>query len=99
MAQYSHLEWISNEALQLQRFSHACLGIGPWLGATDTIPRTASAETWANLDIDDPRHPMLRYCSPSSDDSQINATSEHTPDDRDEKVSHKVLETNKVAAH
>lgn len=57
---YAHLEWISNNNLQLHRMAHEQLMEQDWANCTDDIPTTDPELPLANLDISDPRHPVLR---------------------------------------
>ncbi|KAI0545584.1 hypothetical protein F4679DRAFT_560534 [Xylaria curta] len=57
--QYAHLEWASQETLQLQRLAHEELGFGDWSGATDAIPTTKLDDKLAGLDLRNPKHPRL----------------------------------------
>jgi hypothetical protein len=57
---YSHLEWISNSSLQLHRLAHEELGL-VWSNCDKDIPITSTPEDMlANLDITDPKRPILR---------------------------------------
>lgn len=57
--QYAHLEWTTNEVLQLQRLAHEELGLGTWTGCVDTVPTTKGGENIASLDITNIHHPVL----------------------------------------
>lgn len=56
---YRHLEWVSNDTLQLQRMVHEELGLGAWIGAADTIPVTRPEEYLGVLDVSDEKHPIM----------------------------------------
>ncbi len=66
---YRHLEWATNNTLQLQRLAHEELGFGTWHGAVKECPRTAPGDRLAVLDISDLDHPKLASL-PASDESQ-----------------------------
>lgn len=57
---YAHLEWISNNSLQLHRMAYEQLGGPEWANCTDDIPTTDPELSLASLDISDPSHPILR---------------------------------------
>ncbi|KAG8156517.1 hypothetical protein KVR01_013621 [Diaporthe batatas] len=59
---YAHLEWISNNSLQLHRMAHEQLMGQKWDRCADDIPTTDPDVFLANLDISDPEHPIL--CKP-----------------------------------
>jgi hypothetical protein len=56
---YAHLEWSTNQTLQLQRLVHEGLGMGNWSNTTDTVPVTDSGERLAVLDLSDIHHPRF----------------------------------------
>ncbi|OJD29408.1 cytochrome p450 protein [Diplodia corticola] len=56
----AHLEWYSNETLQLQRLAHEGVGVGTWSHAVNDIPLTGSGELLATLDLTDKEHPTLQ---------------------------------------
>ncbi|KAG6356980.1 hypothetical protein INS49_014856 [Diaporthe citri] len=57
---YAHLEWISNNSLQLHRMAHEQLMGQKWANCADDIPTTDPELSLANLDISNPEHPVLR---------------------------------------
>lgn len=57
---YAHLEWISNNSLQLHRMAHEQLTGKEWAKCAEEIPTTDPKLSLANLDISDPEHPILR---------------------------------------
>lgn len=57
--QYAHLEWTTNNFMQLQRLVHEELGLGTWSQCADLIPTTKSAEVLGSLDIADIQHPVI----------------------------------------
>ncbi|KAL9625381.1 MAG: hypothetical protein Q9160_000444 [Pyrenula sp. 1 TL-2023] len=63
---YKHLEWISNETLQLQRMAHEEVGAGTWTGTDESLPTTSRGERLATLNIDDRKHPRLVFGSAGS---------------------------------
>lgn len=60
---YRRLEWVTNEALQLQRMVHEELGLGTWTGTAQEIPVTGGDETLGVLDVSDEKHPIMRNTS------------------------------------
>lgn len=56
---YRHLEWVTNETLQLQRMVHEELGLGTWTETASSIPVTEKDEKLAVLDVSDETHPIL----------------------------------------
>ncbi|KAF7516698.1 hypothetical protein G7054_g14048 [Neopestalotiopsis clavispora] len=57
--QYKHLEWTTNETLQLHRLAHEGTGLGTWSGCTGATPTTLPEANLASLDIGDLTHPIL----------------------------------------
>lgn len=59
---YSRIEWLSDDLLQLQRLAHEELQFGTWHDCADTkaIPVTEKGELLAVLDTNDPSHPRLQ---------------------------------------
>ncbi|KAI1128269.1 hypothetical protein F5Y10DRAFT_292179 [Nemania abortiva] len=56
---YKHLEWKMNSTLQLQRSAYEAFGMGTWTNCTRTIPITKEDEVLGNMDISDPKHPLI----------------------------------------
>jgi hypothetical protein len=56
---FQHLEWRTNDAMQLQRLAHESLGAGTWTDAAEVVPVTPFGETLAVLDISNTYHPIL----------------------------------------
>lgn len=65
---YARLEWVTNDALQLQRLAHEEAGFGVWSLADNDIPVTRKGERLAPLDLTDPTHPRLRSSVPRESD-------------------------------
>lgn len=81
---YKHLEWISNETLQLQRMAHEEVGAGTWTGTDESLPTTNRGERLATLNIDDRKHPRLVYghagsVDGKSSDSDLGDEQHHHP--------------------
>ncbi|ETS78241.1 hypothetical protein PFICI_10303 [Pestalotiopsis fici W106-1] len=57
--QYKHLEWTTNETLQLHRLAHEGAGSQQWSGCTESAPTTAPEASLASLNIEDLAHPVL----------------------------------------
>jgi hypothetical protein len=57
--QYEQLEWRSNSFLQLQRLAHEALGFGTWSRADDHVPTTEPMELLGQLNVSNPKHPVL----------------------------------------
>lgn len=58
--QYAYLEWTANTTLQLQRLAHEGIKSGSWSQGTKTIPMTRNNDLLGCLDIENPKHPVLR---------------------------------------
>ncbi|KAI0857613.1 hypothetical protein F4860DRAFT_488914 [Xylaria cubensis] len=58
---YAHLEWISNNSLQLHRLAQEELGLTKWSRCTEEVPTTDRDAYLASLNITDPKHPVLHY--------------------------------------
>lgn len=56
---YEHLEWTTNEQLQLLRLAYEEIGLGTWTDCTQATPVTGLGETLAGLDISEPKHPII----------------------------------------
>ncbi|KAJ2988738.1 hypothetical protein NUW58_g3827 [Xylaria curta] len=78
--QYTHLEWISNATLQLQRLAHEGLGMGTWSRCVDDVPATKPGELLGLLDISDLKHPVL-YSPENFKDPSSNQPSETPSED------------------
>ncbi|POS70784.1 hypothetical protein DHEL01_v210824 [Diaporthe helianthi] len=61
---YAHLEWISNNSLQLHRLAQEQLTGQRWDKCADEIPITDPDVPLASLDISDLEHPVLRRPGP-----------------------------------
>ncbi|KAJ2990402.1 hypothetical protein NUW58_g2967 [Xylaria curta] len=57
--QYAHLEWITNEALQLHRLAHEEHSESTWLRCDQDVPINDTEALLPSLDISDPEHPIL----------------------------------------
>ncbi|KAK5627342.1 hypothetical protein RRF57_003057 [Xylaria bambusicola] len=57
--QYAHLEWVTNEQLQLHRLAHEPNGDSTWHGCAEEIPTTDPGVQLPPLDISDPDHPVF----------------------------------------
>ncbi|KAI0556170.1 hypothetical protein F4679DRAFT_569758 [Xylaria curta] len=58
--QYTHLEWVTNGALQLHRLAHdEELSQSSWARCDEEIPINNAETLLLSLDISDPGHPML----------------------------------------
>ncbi|KAI0402325.1 hypothetical protein F4802DRAFT_617985 [Xylaria palmicola] len=57
--QYSHLEWVTNEALQLHRLVHEGHSQTTWLRCDQGVPINDAEALLPSLDISDPEHPTL----------------------------------------
>jgi hypothetical protein len=75
--QYTYLEWVSNESLQLHRLAHEGAGWGTWSRATEDIPVTKKDEVLGRLDLTEPLHPRLR---PVPSDSEYETDTEYISD-------------------
>ncbi|KAI1752533.1 hypothetical protein F4782DRAFT_120878 [Xylaria castorea] len=57
--QYAHLEWVTNEHLQLHRLAHEPFGDNTWYGCDNEVPTTDPEVHLPALDISNPKHPIL----------------------------------------
>ncbi|KAI1736545.1 hypothetical protein F4680DRAFT_468988 [Xylaria scruposa] len=57
---YTHLEWVTNEHLQLHRLAHELVGDNAWYGCDNEVPTTDPGIQLPALDISDLKHPILR---------------------------------------
>ncbi|KAI0515427.1 hypothetical protein F5B22DRAFT_189947 [Xylaria bambusicola] len=57
--QYAHLEWVTNEQLQLHRLAHEPNGDSTWHGCAEEVPTTDPGVQLPPLDISDPEHPVF----------------------------------------
>ncbi|KAL9618487.1 MAG: hypothetical protein Q9160_006806 [Pyrenula sp. 1 TL-2023] len=57
---YSILEWLANDALQLQWLAHEATGSGNWHPSSSAYPTTTLGDLLAVLDVTDPKHVKLR---------------------------------------